>query len=428
MFHGFAARSLWRYRDLRLMLPARALSSFGDYMTLLALTLRVYAQAHDPWAITGLLLCAAVPTAVLAPIAGRRVDSMPFRTIAVTTAVWQAGCCAALAFATPLWSTYLLALALQTGQVLALPAWSALLPTIAGRDDVPRAVGASQALNTLAAVAVPAAAGVAVGLLGYAAPLLIDAVTFLALAAAGAAIRASRGAPAGDANETPEPREEFRLRSDSLLWPLIVGLCVLVLAGAVTNVVEVFLVRGTLGAGPVGFGLVSGLYALAFVAGSLFAGRTASDPARAQRSIVAALVLALGLAAAGLAPALVIFVVPWALVGIANGVVNADVNTLVLNRTPETYRGRAIARISGMVQSAFVVALVLGGLTGSLIGARITFTGAGILMATTAMYLLARSRAGRRESSRARRRAQSPHRARLRDTPTAETTPSRGRT
>lgn len=396
MLRTFGPASLWRRRDLRLMLPAQAVSSFGDYMTLVALTLRVYAEAHDPWAITGLLLCAAVPPALLAPIAGRRVDSLPFRSVAVTTAVWQAGCCAVLAFATPLWSTYLLALALQAGQVMAKPAWGAMLPAVAGDDNVARAVGTSQALNTLASVAAPAAAGVAVGLLGYAAPLLVDSISFLALGAAGVAIRARRGAAADDAPGRAEPAGGFTLRSDTLLWPLIVGLCVLVLAGSVANVVEVFLVRGTLGVGPTGFGLVSGLYALALVAGSLLAGRSASDPARARRTMVAALVLALGLATCGLAPTLAIFTVPWVVVGIANGVVNTDVGTLVLSRTPEAFRGRVLARLNGMVQSAVVAALVAGGLAGSLIGARATYAGAGLLMAATAVLLLAqRLRRGR---------------------------------
>jgi hypothetical protein len=33
--------SIWRHRDLRLMIPARAVSAFGDDMALLVLTLRV---------------------------------------------------------------------------------------------------------------------------------------------------------------------------------------------------------------------------------------------------------------------------------------------------------------------------------------------------------------------------------------------------
>jgi hypothetical protein len=75
------------------MLPARALSSFGDDMTLIVLTLRLYDQGFGPWSITTLLFCAAFPVVVLAHLAGRLVDSVPFRRLSALTALSQAACC-----------------------------------------------------------------------------------------------------------------------------------------------------------------------------------------------------------------------------------------------------------------------------------------------------------------------------------------------
>src|SRR5436853_1372459 len=245
MLRFLGGTGIWRHRDLRLMLPGRAISAFGDDMALVVLTLRVYDGHLGPWAISGLLLCFAAPVVLLGRVSGRLVDSVRFRRLALATAAWQAACCAALAFATPLWSTYALVLALQAGAAVALPAWQALIPSIADREEVGSAVGTSQAMNTVAAVAAPAVAGVTVGSLGYAAPLLIDAGTFLLLAAAAAAIRANRGGRE-DGDESPSLERPYSLRGDALLWPLLVGLCILVLVGEVTNVVEVFLVRGTL--------------------------------------------------------------------------------------------------------------------------------------------------------------------------------------
>lgn len=390
MLHGFRSRSIWRHRDLRLMLPARAVSAFGDGVAVVALTLRVYSQSHDPWAVTALLLCSAAPIAVLAPVAGRLVDALPFRTLALATSAWQAACCVGLAFAGPAWSVDALVLALQTGQVVAGPSWQALVPSILPAEEVGRAVAASQALTRLAWVAAPAAAGVAVGALGYAAPLLADAATFLALGAAAIAIRARRGSL--EAAEETDGRAPFSLRSDALLWPLVLGLCVLVLAGQVTNVVEVFLVRGTLGASATAFGLLGALFAAALVAGSLAAGRAGSDAVRAHRTILAALVLALALVAAGLAPTVAVFALASVLIGVANGALNTDVGSLVLARTPERARGRVLATVNGMTQSASVGALALGGLAGTLLGPRLSFVVAGGAMAAVAVGLLARGR------------------------------------
>jgi MFS family permease len=388
MLHDYL--TIWRHRDLRLMIPARAISAFGDDMALLVLTLRVYAEGRGPWSITILLLCATIPVVVLAPVAGRLVDTIPFRTLASVAAVWQAACCVALAFADPLWLVYALVVVLQLGQVVANPAWVALVPEIAEPDEVGQAMGASQSLSTLAAVAAPAVAGVLAGTFGYGAPLLIDAVTFAGLAAAALAIHATRRQPADEPAANAQPPAAFSLRKDALLWPLVLGVCALVVVGESTNVVEVFLLRGTLGAGTVVFGLVAAMLAVGVVAGSLFAGRNAPDGVRAMRTAVAALVLALMLGAAGLAPAVWVFAAAWAIVGVANGVANVDASTLLLSRTPDFCRGRVLATVNGLVRGSSLAAMVLGGLGGTLLGPRTTFVVAGTLMAVVAVALLVR--------------------------------------
>ena len=375
------------------MLPARALSAYGDDIALVVLTLRVFADGLGPWSITGLLLCAAFPAVVLARPAGRLVDAAPFRTLAVVTALWQAGCCVGLAFATPLWSTYLLVLLLQTGQVVALPTWSALIPRIAEPDEVGRAVSSSQAMNTVFGVAAPATAGLATAWLGYGAPLLLDAATFLVLAATGILIQASRGPARADTAHGARPTPaSFSLRADALLWPLILGMCALVLVGEVTNVVEVFLVRGTLGASPAVFGLVGALLGAGIVAGAIIAGKAASDAGRAVRAVTSAIAIGLLLVVAGVAPTLWVFGLAWAILGVGNGIVNADVSTLLLTRTPEHARGRAIASVNGMARGASLGAMALGGLAGAVLGARPTFVIAGALAAAVSAVVLVRIR------------------------------------
>jgi MFS family permease len=389
MLHDYL--SIWRHRDLRLMIPARAISTFGDDMALLVLTLRVYSDGRGPWAITILLLCATVPVVALAPIAGRLVDSMPFRTLATSAALWQAACCVALAQAGPLWAVYALVVALQVGHVVANPAWQALMPEVAEGDELGRVVGVSQTLSTIASVAAPAFAGVLVGLFGYGAPLLVDAVTFLALVAAALAIRTRRRHERADETEASAvPAGTYSLRRDALLWPLLLGLCALVLVGEVTNVVEVFLLRGTLGAGNITFGLVAAALAAGIVVGSVLAGRPAADAVRARRLGVAALVLGVTIGLAGLAPAIWAFAAAWAFLGVSNGYANVDATTLVLGRTPDFCRGRVLATVNAMVRGSSLVAMVLGGLAGTLLGPRETFVVAGGLMAVVAVVLLVR--------------------------------------
>jgi MFS family permease len=376
------------------MLPARALSSFGDDVALVVLLLSVYGAGLGPWSITALLACAAVPLVVLAPVAGRLVDSVPFRTLAATTAAWQALCCVALALGGPLWTTYVLVLLLQAGQVVAMPAWSALIPSIARPDEVGRVVGTSQAMTTVAMVAAPAAAGLAVASFGYSAPLLLDAATFVVLGVAGVAIRANRRLEAADevGGESAGSGRPYSIRSDALLWPLIAGLCVFVVAGEITNVVEVFLVRGALGASIAMFGILGALLGAGIVAGSLLAGRERPAETRALRAVVVAVILAAAIVVAGLAPTLWVFAAAWLVLGVANGVVNTDVSTLVLSRTPESVRGRVLASVNALVRGSSLGAMVLGGAAGTWLGPRTTFVAAGALSMAVGLVLLARVR------------------------------------
>ena len=251
-------------------------------------------------------------------------------------------------------------------------------------------MSAPQATTLAAVVAAPAAAGLAVGWIGYGPPMLIDAATFVVLGVAALAVRASR-APASLEAAADAP-DAYSIRSDPLLGPLVVGICMLVLVGGVTNVVEVFLIRGTLGGSSTVFGLTSALLAAALVVGAAVAGRAAVDSVRAMRAALGALVIALALVCGGLAPAIWIFAIAWIVLGVGNGVINADVSTLMLNRTPEAFRGRVLARLGAMVSSSEICALAIGGFAGSLLGARTTFVVSGGLMALVAVGLLLRLR------------------------------------
>jgi MFS family permease len=340
--------------------------------------------------VTGLQISAAIPTATLAPVAGRLVDALSFRRLAVLTAVWQAACCVGLALVDPLWATYALVVFLQAGQAVGSPAWQALLPALAEPDELGAAVSASQATTLLAIVGAPAAAGLAVGWVGYGTPMLVDAATFVVLGAAALAVRTTRS-PVRDDDSADVPAS-YSIRSDPLLGPLVVGICMLVLVGGVTNVVEVFLIRGALGGSPTVFGLTSALLAAALVVGAVIAGRAAVDNVRALRAVLGALTIALALVCGGLAPAIWVFAIAWTVLGIGNGVINADVSTLMLNRTPEAFRGRVLARVGAMVSTAEICALAIGGFAGSLLGARTTFVVSGALMAIVAAGLFVRLR------------------------------------
>src|ERR687896_1515529 len=90
--------SLLGRRDFLLIFVAFALSSLGDYVALITLTLRVEALTGSGWAVAALLLTGLVPPVVLAPVAGLLVDRLETVRVLVLAALLQAAVAVGLAF------------------------------------------------------------------------------------------------------------------------------------------------------------------------------------------------------------------------------------------------------------------------------------------------------------------------------------------
>lgn len=371
--------SIWRHRDLRIAAGARAVSFLGDEVALIALLLRIHDTGGGPRGVAALLLAAAIPTVVLAPWAGRVADRYDSRRVLVTCGLVQATLCLALAFTTPILGVLALVACLQAVQAVVGPAWAALVPEIVGEGETGRAVGAMQSLTLLAGVAGPAVAGLLVAASGTVWPLLLDAATFLVLAGAGYRVRTRRGGRTEDSGPEPRLLDGVRIiRADALLAPLTAGLLAFVVVGEVTNVVEVFLVRDSLEAGPQAFGILGALFAIGAATGALLGGRAKDDRARTRLVVLTAGVLAICTCAAGLVPTVVAFGLVWVVAGIANGALNVSVSTLLVLRAPAANRGQVIAALGGLARGASLLATLLGGWIGLVLAPGTIFVLAGV--------------------------------------------------
>src|SRR3990170_4872562 len=131
--------SLFRRRDFLLIFVAFALSSLGDYVALITLTLRVQETTGSGWAVAGLLLTGLVPPVLLAPLAGLVVDRLETVRVLVVTALLQAAVAAALAFTPGIFPTLGLSFLLGTGLAVTQPALFALLPRTVGEERTTQA-------------------------------------------------------------------------------------------------------------------------------------------------------------------------------------------------------------------------------------------------------------------------------------------------
>jgi MFS family permease len=368
-------------RDLSIALVGRMVSTFGDGVALIALTLRLQADGAHPYEVGLLLTAGVIPQLLLARPVGRLVDTHDSRRLLVGGGLAEVAATIPLIFLHSVVPIVLLVGVLGAGASVTGATWSALLPRVAGEDHLAKAVSTQQFLNVLVLVGAPAVGGLLAGAFGSGVPVTIDAATFVVVTVAAALVRTRRvpeRLPAVD--ESGHVRGGFAiLRADPVLAPLLAGVALVVLLVGMVDVVAVYLVRDTLHAGGVWYGVAEASWMAGMVAGSLGAGRVGTEHGQVRATITGAAVACAGVAGFAVAPAVGLLVPLSLLGGIGNAYAGVCVSTLLMARTPDSARGRVSATASAVFGAAQGVSLLLGGTVAVVLSPRAIYAVAGVL-------------------------------------------------
>ncbi|MFD0823656.1 MFS transporter, partial [Micromonospora zhanjiangensis] len=181
-----------RWGDVYLASAARGISTCGDFLAATALALALQQAGAGGTAVAALLLAASLPLVLLAPVTGRIADRYDSRLILIAAGLAQAAVCLGLAVARQPVVIIVLVALLACGLAVTQPTLSALLPEMVRPADLARASGVNQTAGSLGMLLAPALAGILVGQFGTLVPLLVDAVSYLSLVAAGLLVRTRR--------------------------------------------------------------------------------------------------------------------------------------------------------------------------------------------------------------------------------------------
>ncbi len=350
-----------RTRDRRALIAAIGLSSFGDELAIVALALRVESLTGSAGMVALLFIVSALPHVLFAPFSGWLTD----RRETVQTLRWcalvQAVVAAALAFAVGLPLVFLLAFALGALASVTGPSVFALVPLLDEDADTSRTNAKIEIAKYAGWILGPLVAGVVAHQNGTAAPLLIDALTFLVLAIAtlGMSIR-RMPVVAADAEQEGARAGFAYVAGDRLLLLVFIAMGGIVLFAATDNVAEVFFARDTLQQPSVGYGVLASTWMAGMVIGALIARRIAAERAPIWifgGAVAGGAALVAGAASAALVPAAALFVIS----GAGNGVENVAARTLVHGRVPSALHGRVFAAYMGLLSSTQIIATALGG-------------------------------------------------------------------
>jgi MFS family permease len=370
-------------RDLTLVAAGRATSMLGDEVAVIALALWASHQGRGTLAVAALVMAATLPQLLAAPFAGLLVDRLPARRLIATVSSLQALVCLAVVpaiGADDLGAVLALVVALNVGQTIANPAWQALVPAIVAPEQISRALGTVQAATAGALLLGPALGGLLVGAVGTASALVVDAVSFAVLAVVALALRGDRR-PAGTGERTQgEMSAGIRLIGrDPVLRSVLVLVTALVLAAGAVNVAEIFLITGTLGAGPAVYGLVGALFAGGVMLGAVLAGKDRSVTSAGRTLVGVTISMACSMVVLGLAPTLAVAALASMAVGVGNGMLNVLAQSIFVRRSPSDVLGRVFAALQGVIGAAMLVATGLGGMLLGALGVRPVIVGGGVL-------------------------------------------------
>jgi len=376
-------------RDFVISLVGRAVSTFGDGVALVALTLRLQADGADPYVVGLLLAAGTIPLLLLARPVGRLVDAHDSRRLLVLGGLVEVAATVPLIFLHSVVPIVLLVAILGAAASVTGATWSALLPRIVGDDHLAEAVSAQQSLNALVLVGAPAVGGLLAGAFGSGVALTVDAATFVVVTAAAALVRTRRVPErAPTAGGPSRVRSGFAiLRGDPVLAPLLASVALVVLLVGMVDVVLVYLVRDTLHAGGVWFGMAEASWMAGMVAGSLGAGRVGTERGQVRATIAGVALACAGVAGFAVAPAVGILVPLSVLGGVGNGYAGACLSTLVIARTPDSARGRVSAAANAVFGGTQGGSLLLGGVVAIALSPREIYAVAGLLGLTAAGIL-----------------------------------------
>jgi MFS family permease len=379
--------SLLRRRDFGLLAGAVGVSALGDWLAMTPLALRLQEDTGSGLVVAGLFVALWGPVIVLAPLAGLLVDKLETRQLLAIVSLAQAGVAVALAFTDSPAGILLLAALLGSGFALAQPAEFALVPIVAGGPHLTQANGYVETARYAGFTLGPLIGGVLAAVGGTSVAMLVNAVTFLAVAGAARVIRAERRVAQGRGKERARDGIVFLFR-DRMLGLVIAVAFVSLLFMTASAPAEVFFAKDVLEVGDAGFGALMTAWALGMASGALVLARRLRM-ALALGALVAIVVQSSGLALPTLWLVFTFALASYFVGGLAHGLKNVVIRTLIHERVPDRLHGRAYAAYNGLRNFAELFAIMGGGALVAVIGARWTLLLAGAIPAAAGLVGLA---------------------------------------
>lgn len=404
-------RGVLRVPAFRKLWTALSLSSFGDWLGLLALTALAPRLASDGYAaanvaIASVFILRLAPAIVIGPIAGVIADRLDRRWTMVVCDLARFALFASIPLVGTLWWLLVATFLIEVASLVWIPAKEATVPNLVPPErlatanqlslfttygSAPVAAAVFSGLALLSGIvdnAIPAVDEVDLALFFNAATFLVSALTIMRLTEIPPRVARS--------SQDPHPPTVWRTLIEG--WSfigrtrLVRGLVVAMLGafaagGAVIGLARTFVVD--LGAGEPGYGLLFGTVFVGLAAGMFVGPRVVPDFSRRRLLGISIIAAGLSLALLALIPHMVAAVLITLVIGMWAGIAWVTGYTLLGLEVADELRGRTFAFVQTLVRATLVLVLAVSPLLAAAFGRHrvevteamtLTYNGAAITM------------------------------------------------
>jgi MFS family permease len=349
-----------------------------------------YELSRDPVALGLLGIVRAVPNLLLTPFAGVIADRLDQRRLVVLTQV--SGLVTSLALGVlllagrlELWQLYVQVAVQSAVSAVDVTTRQAFFPRLVPRAHIVESVTLVSAAIRSSGLVGPAIGGIAIAVLGNAAPFLISAATFLFLVAAMAAMRDVASQPTGAPTS---------IRSDLVeglgyvaAAPVVRGLLQLEIVFSVFQVnpvVITIIARDVLAVGPEGLGGLLSAMALGALAGTAVLIVFGSTDRPGRFATLATIGYAVAMIGFAVARDYVLAFAALTIVGVFDACLSITRNGIMQLAAPPRLRGRVMAYQGTVLRGVGPLAQTQSGAFAGLVGGPMSVVIAAAGLATTA--------------------------------------------
>jgi predicted MFS family arabinose efflux permease len=384
----------FHYRDFRLMWFGACTSSIGTWMQIVAQGWLIYRLTHSPFLLALDQFLGGIPIFLFSLIGGVVADRIERRKILLVSQYMQMASAAILTILVAtgvvhVWHILCLSFVSGLAQAFGGPAYSALIPTLVDREDMPNAIALNSIQFNMAVTIGPALAGQALAKLGEKWCFGLNAVSFLAPIVSLTIITTRfLPVPTTESMFTSLKQGIKFVRSQNSMEALtVLAFCMTALTAPMRTYIPVF-VKDIFHRGPETYGNLLSFMGIGSICGSLLMASLGNMRNKGKFALLVLMCLGAGISVFSFSKSLPASYFTLVIVGASMMAVFATVTSLVQLITPNQMRGRVMSVYNCAFRGGMPMGNLLSGWLVPMFTAPLVLGVNGVLLILVAMYFL----------------------------------------